>query len=254
MVAAILQVIRFELQRSFVLGRLATWVLLWAFPTALIATAVFLRRTDPPIVVASLLSYVLVPQVCCMLGLLLWATPAIQSELEGKTWIYISLRPSGKLAVLLGKYCLAVIWAGSASIISSWILAWLLGEDQWLQLGKTLSGLSILSCICYGALYLLIGVVVTKRAMITALTYSLVIEVAVSLVPATINQLTISYRLRSLLADWMELERLRSRSELFSGTESATTNILILLGYAAGLLLVASFAMLRRELGPESDG
>jgi len=90
--------------------------------------------------------------------------------------------------------------------------------------------------------------------LIAALAYSLCIEVTVSLVPATINQLTISYRLRSLLAQWMELDGLRSRTELFNGTESPTTSILILLGYAAGFLVVASLALLRRELGPESDG
>ncbi len=254
MLKPILQVMRFELQRSLVFGRLATWGLLWAFPTLLMSMAVFSMRRHPPIEVASLLCYVLVPQVSCMLGLLLWATPAIQAELEGKTWIYICLRPHGKLAVLLGKYCLAVAWAGSASLISSWTLAWLLGKEEWVQLGMTLSGLSLLASVSYGALYLLVGVAVTKRAMIAALAYSLIVEVLVSLVPATVNQLTISYRLRSLLSQWMELDRLRSRTELFNGAESPTTNVLILAGYTLALLVVASCILLRREFGPESEG
>ena len=253
MFAAILHVMRFELQRSFAIARVATWVLLWAFPTVLIATAVLTTRVNPPIVVASLLSFILVPQVSCMLGLLLWATPSIQSELEGKTWIYISLRPHGKLAVLIGKYCLAVLWSGSACLISSWVIAWLLGHDQWFQLAVALSGLSMLACMSYGALYSLIGVLVTKRAMIAALAYSLLVEVAISWVPATINQLTVSYRLRSLLSQWMELDRLRSRTELFNGTESTMTNVSILVCYSLGLLSIASFALLRREQGPESD-
>jgi hypothetical protein len=251
---ALFHVVSFELQRSFSFARIATWCLLWLFPTGLIATAVFSMRRAPPIEVASLLSYLLVPQVCTMLGLLLWATPAIQAELEGKTWSYLCLRPYGKLAVLFGKYCLAVVWAGSASLISSWAIAFMLGGDAWLKLARTLSGLSVLASLSYGALYLLIGVCITKRAMIAALAYSLVMEAVISLVPATINQLTISYRLRSLLAEWMSLDRIRSRTEIFSGPESASMNLLIVILYTFTLLFLAAYSLLGRDFGSETEG
>jgi ABC-type transport system involved in multi-copper enzyme maturation permease subunit len=60
----------------------------------------------------------LIPQVVCLLGLLLWATPNVHSELEGRTWIYLAVRPDGKAMVLLGKYLTAVAWSASACLLA----------------------------------------------------------------------------------------------------------------------------------------
>ncbi|MFN9914001.1 MAG: hypothetical protein ACK53L_15535, partial [Pirellulaceae bacterium] len=91
-------------------------------------------------------------------------------------------------------------------------------------------------------------------AMIAALAYSLVMEAVISLVPATINQLTISYRLRSLLAEWMSLDRIRSRTEIFSGPESASMNLLIVILYTFTLLFLAAYSLLGRDFGSETEG
>ncbi len=45
--------------------------------------------------------FVLLPQVVTVLGLLLWATPVVHSELEGQTWVYAVVRPGG------GELCLS---------------------------------------------------------------------------------------------------------------------------------------------------
>ncbi len=61
--------------------------------------------------------FVLVPELVCLLGLLLWITPLVQTEVEGKTWPYLAVRPAGKLPILLGKYAAGVLW----SIVTGWL-------------------------------------------------------------------------------------------------------------------------------------
>ena len=125
MIHAILSVFAFEYRRSLTYGRLATWLILVLVPVILMGAVKlattqieggeFSRRNpEAQEFIATTLfyffSYILIPQVACMLGLLLWATPSIHSELEGNTWIYLTMRPNGKQAVLFGKYLVAVFW------------------------------------------------------------------------------------------------------------------------------------------------
>ena len=96
-----LDVVRFELRRSMTVGRGAIWMVLVMFPVALMTV---LRLTVPVNDVEpwGLALYFLVPEVVCLLGLLLWATPVISTEIEGQTWIYLAMRQSGRTTVLLG--------------------------------------------------------------------------------------------------------------------------------------------------------
>ena len=79
--------------------------------------------------------YYLIPEVTCLLGLLLWATPAISTEIEGQTWVYLTLRGSGRSAVVIGKYLTAVFWtlsaALSATTISSVLVGPIIGWRIW---------------------------------------------------------------------------------------------------------------------------
>jgi hypothetical protein len=61
--------------------------------------------------------FVLIPELVCLLGLLLWITPLVQTEVEGKTWPYLAVRPAGKLPVLLGKYAAGVFW----TMLTGWV-------------------------------------------------------------------------------------------------------------------------------------
>ena len=82
-----------------------------------------------------------------------------------------------------------------------------------------------------------------------AVVYSLLLEGLVSWVPATVNKFTVSYRLRSLLASWMDLDRVTSleNMNMFFGTEPAWQHVLALFVYAGVFLLVAVYVVLRRE-------
>ena len=85
-----------------------------------------------------------------------------------------------------------------------------------------------------------------KRAIVVALAYSLVIEYAVSYIPATVNQLTISYRLRGLLSHWLPLHlEGKDRLELLFGTETVTEQLVFL----AIIVLVPYSLQLRSSCG-----
>ncbi|MFO7904832.1 MAG: hypothetical protein R6U98_19370, partial [Pirellulaceae bacterium] len=60
----------------------------------------------------------LIPGVITLLGLLLWVTPLVQSELEGRTWGYLAVHPRGRASLLLGKYLTAIVWTALAGCTS----------------------------------------------------------------------------------------------------------------------------------------
>lgn len=249
----VLDVVRFELLRSKTVGRIAIWFGLILFPIALITALRFLESTDDVRPWCFTL-YFLIPEVQCLLGLLLWATPAISTEIEGQTWIYLAMRQSGRSIVLLGKYLTAVIWTLSAALISVTVCVLIMGPAGGFRLWSVMCVLSVLSCFTHAALYVLIGSLFHRRTMVTAVLYTLVIEYGMSFVPALVNKLTINYRLRGLLADWMELEEFRSQAENLFGSEPAWTHLLVLFAITISLLGVSVFRLSHSEFPTQQDG
>lgn len=196
---------RFELRRSMTLGRMLIWLVLVMFPVAIMGVRRAYVATDQ-VEEWGILLYFLVPEVISLLGLLLWATPIISTEIEGQTWIYLAMRRSGRADVLLGKYLTAVLWSLSAALLSTAICVAMLGTAASVKLWTVMSLLCVLSCFAHASLYVLIGALFFRRTMVSAVFYTLAIEYGLSLVPALANKLTINYRLRGLLADWMEWE------------------------------------------------
>lgn len=238
-------------------GGVAMWLAIAFFPSLLM----FLLRSQvrgevPPDALAVFGAY-LVPQFGCMLGLLLWATRSVGSELEAQTWSYIALRPHGRRALVLGKYLAAIVFSITSGLVSSAGVAIfsqygqsvliqqreeMLGSEEIapnvdagaiaagelvnanlesLQFAGILSVLVVISSLGYGALYLMIGVVATRRATVIAVVYSLLVEGALSYVPAMINKSTISYRLQSLLTEWTGHSTLQAARNELLGYEPA---------------------------------
>ncbi len=169
--------------------------------------------------------FVLLPAVVSMLGVFLWATPAVSSELEGRSWAYLATRPDGPVSVLLGKYLVGVLWGISAALVSlvGCLLIAKVPEGSW-QLFLPLATLIVLGCPAFGAIYALIGTILPRRAMVIAVVYSLTFEGFVSFLPALlgapalISRVTILYPLRALLTKWLRLDRI---------TESDFNNLLV---------------------------
>lgn len=242
----VFEVVRFELKRSWTPGRIALWAILAAFPVALIAV---LQRQPGLRSVEALgfTAYFLVPEVVCLLGLMLWATPAISVELEGQTWVYLAMRRSGRSLVLLGKWLTAVLWSCSAAVVSLTACVRLIAPPDPLKLWTVLNALALLSCLAHAALYVFLGAVFYRRTLVAAVFYTLAIEFGMSFVPAVVNKLTINYRLRGLLAQWMDWEEARSAAESIFGAEPPTVHLTALALTTALLLAAALLRVARAE-------
>jgi ABC-type transport system involved in multi-copper enzyme maturation permease subunit len=248
-------VAKLEIQRSLTTARILTWLAMVLFPVTIVALTVWqihqfqanfdeaqkALADDQSKFAFSMMLYVLLPQVVTPLGLLLWATPVVSSELEGQTWIYAVTRANGRRAVLLGKYFVAVVWSCSSSIVSASIAIPITGMQSSVLAWFVIVGLILLSSVAYAALFVLIGTLFQRRAMITAFVYMIGVETFLSLVPATINQLTVSFRLRSILFQSMELEitSANQRAQWFLDTTPVWQSVCYLGLYAVILLSIS---------------
>lgn len=263
-------VVRFECRRALTVSRLLWWVGLTCFPVfilAMVQLAIAAARrhmgSGPPIEVITLLFFGLIPMLVSMLGTLLWTAPSISAELERKSWVYLAVRPNGGSAVLLGKFVAALFWVIPSAIVGLTLAipiahfgnGWSLGET-W-QIWWTMARLACLSCPAYAAVYLVIGVLHPKRAMVIAFAYTIVFELLVSFVPAVINKLTVQYRIQALLGNWADLNRAIAGNQ-FGGlalldTSSSGWHIAVLVGYTLTLLLVAVLLLRWREFAVANE-
>ena len=251
----VLDVVRFEVRRSLSPGRLAIWSILVLFPIALVAALRLLSNRSAENAEAwGMALYFLIPEVVCLLGLLLWATPAVSTEIEGQTWIYLAMRRSGRNLVLIGKYLTAVLWSCSAACVATTVCVIIMGSAGGLQLWVVICVLSLLSCLAHAALYILIGTIFFRRTMVTAVVYTLLVEYGIAFVPAMANRLTINYRLRGLLAEWMNWTAARTVTENIGGQEAAWFHVSVLLATSATLVAVSILRLTWTELPTQQEG
>ena len=141
-----------------------------------------------------------------LLCLLLWASPNVFTELESNSWNYVTSRPRGRVVMIIGKYVAAVLWACVISIASmtmSVAISTLYGHTENLIYDwMSFSVLLVLTCISYGAVYSLIGVIFFRRSMVIAVVYTMIVEVFLAFVPAVISKLTIRFHLQGLSIAW----------------------------------------------------
>jgi ABC-type transport system involved in multi-copper enzyme maturation permease subunit len=244
-------VFAFEWRRALTIPRMGWMLALAALPPLLLFLIRMAARSDPPPDVAAVLVYVLSPCVACMMSVFLWSTPAVSSELEGRSWTYLSVRPHGTLAVLLGKYLVGVSWALPVGLLSAIIGSLVITQNDLPRLIATQCALATLSCVAYGAVFLLIGVIAPARAMVLGVIYAIVFEVAAAFIPAAINLLTIQHRLRCLLVRWMGMDMSIAEESpvllAYFGEESAAWHVFLLIVMTAGYLVVAALLLRYRE-------
>mgnify|MGYP006966867631 CR=1 FL=1 len=251
----ILTVIRFEMRRTRTDARLATWMIMVLFPAGLLAIYRLKAQADPDFEppneqALGLVLYGLIPQVVCLLGLLLWVAPVLQAELEGRTWIYLSVRPGGKFATLIGKYLNGVAWTASAALLGLTIgmLVGQLQVSQPLRLWCVMALLVVISCLAYGAVYSVIGALFHRRAMVVSVAYILIFEVVVSNLPALINRFTVQHHLINLLYRWMDWKVDKNNPlELVIGSQPAWQHVVALVAYTLFMLTAASLILRRRQ-------
>lgn len=201
--AAIVAVARFQIGRLLTPPRLALAALGVIFPSAVLLAAEKARGGSLEYDLGAILLYALVPEAVCMLGLLVTISPAVADELERGTWVHVAVRPGGRRSLLLGTWLAAVLWTGAVAL-SGLLLALLTGAiDRGWSLAGPFAILVGLSCIGRAALFSLPAVIVPKRSLVASVGVALVVEYLAGLIPAVVNQLTVSLRLHTLLVRWM---------------------------------------------------
>lgn len=250
-------VFSFEWRRARNAPRLAWMLALMAFPPLLLAVMQMTSPNPPSKEGAAILVYVLSPGVACMMSVFLWATPALSSELEGRSWVYLAVRPYGPLAVMLGKYLAAVSWAIPVGLVSAALSLLVMGPTGSVNLLAVEFALVVLSCIAYAALFMLIGVIAPQRAMVAGVVYTVIFEVGLAMIPAAMNLLTVQYRLRCLLVHWLGFDEQLGYDNpvlaMYFGDHSSARHILILLLMTVGYLLAAAILMRYREFTTASE-
>lgn len=280
----------FEWKRSLTVPRMAWWLVLAGFPVFIIGLIRFsisagVADAAPPRELWIGFLFALVPMLVTMLGTMLWMTPAISAELERRSWVYLTVRPNGGTAVLLGKYLAAVTWvippvllgltcavviispnAKEAEVIANarkhdsaqpFIInqhgerrlapSMALSELKPWQIWWAMARMVCLSAPAYAAVYLLLGTIMPRRGMVLAVGYSLLFELIISFVPAVINKLTVHHHLQALMLEWCELE---IPPEFMSGAatligNSPTWQHIAILMLYPPILLAISVAVLR---------
>ena len=254
LLAAVMAVAGFQLRRLFTLPRLAIAALGVLFPAAvLLAVRTTLSGSMDGTVVVIL--YALIPEAVCMLGLLVTMCPAVADELERGTWAHIAVRPHGRRALLLGTFVAAVAWTAAVAILALCLALAVSGMAHPWKRFPLFAGLVGLSCLGRAALFALPAVIVPKRALVASVGVAIVVEYLAGFLPAVVNQLTVSLRLRSLLVQGMGWGRqMPAGMQLLIDPNPAWVQCgaVVLL---AGVLLGASVLILdRRQFPPSEEG
>ena len=257
-----LTVMLYEWRRSIASRRFFSWIFLVVFPVLIVGLVQYGQQSQSarlPFEAWSSILYFLIPCVCCLLSLLLTSAPYLQSELEGRTWIYMAIRPGVKTAMLRGKYLYAVgrtIITALVALAACILIGQLSGETKLIG---AMIVLIILTSLAYASVFAFIGTIVPRRAMVVAVVYTL-IEFGLSLIPAMINQFTIQYRLRSLLMGWMDMDT-RDAGPLAEFLTDANMvsdqpwwlHVLVLLVLSGGLLAIAQLLLNKQEFAASRD-
>jgi ABC-type transport system involved in multi-copper enzyme maturation permease subunit len=242
----------FDFRRSLTISRLSVFVVLSLFPPAIMA----INLLGPGLEAAPVIIGVTVMMVG-ILAELLWATPIVYAELEGKTWLYLAVRPRGVLAVLLGKYVIAVLWTTAVCGIAMTLCVLLAAAAQVpdvLHLWLVFLVLILLAAFAYAAIFALIGVLFHRRAMVFAMAYVIVLEVIVAQIPALINQMTVRHHLTALAVKWLDFRYLGDEEvpefilqQMLGVHEPDWRNILVVAATAAVALAAAMWIICSRE-------
>ena len=205
----------FELKRSFTRQRIAVTTILILFPPMMISLLMFATRVVTTqgfqhaigIVHALPFAIIFLVSIVCILSLLLWATPNVYSELEGKSWSFIASRPRGRVSVYLGKFLASVIVSFAISLISMSLCLMIANKLVTIpnvnKIWISLFGIYLLASIVYGSIFSMLGTIFYKRAMVVGAGFMIGSEVFLATVPAVIGKFSMRYHLQELGISWI---------------------------------------------------
>ena len=249
----ILAVAGFQLRRLLAPQRVILAIVGAAFPAAvMLAVRRIAGGIDRDFGVVLL--YALVPEAVCMLGLLVTMCPVVADELERGTWQHVAVRPGGRRSLLLGTFLAAVVWTAAVALVALGLTLLAAGLPGSGRLAAIFAALVVVSCVGRAALFALPAVILPKRALVASVAAALVVEYMAGFLPAVINQLTVSLRLRSLLVRWMGWERaLPTELQLLVDAQPAWVQIMAVVALASVMLFAAGVILARRQFPPAEE-
>ena len=189
--------------------------------------------------------FLLYPQMICLLLALFYGSSLLGSELENKTLTYLLTRPISRWRLIAGKYLAIVLVLVPPTLVSlcvSWFLLGRPGEDLLAGLLVGTAG----GLLAYNAIFVLLGFIAPRRAMVLALVYGVVFEFVFSFVPAMVNELTVTYYLRSFVVEFVQIEMPDVLARIVGGA-SMTKSLVTLSAMVVGSLWLSSILAARRE-------
>ncbi len=249
---AIRAVAGFQLNRLMTRPRLAMGLAGAFFPAAVMFAVIRTAPIDRNMTVVMI--YALIPEALCVLGLLVAMCPVVADELERGTWIHVTVRPGGRQSLLLGTFAAAVLWTGGISLVALMLTLLIAQPTQPIGLVVMFTALIGISCVGRAALFALPAVILPKRALIASVGVALLVEYFAGSLPAVVNQVTVSLRLRSLLVEWMKWQKdLPIEMTLFIDDYSAPVQIVAVCILVFILLATATFILNRRQFPPSVE-
>lgn len=252
---------RFELRRSFTAQRTGVSIVLALFPpfmlTLMIGAAQVSENQHADQVVSNSTPFAIVflVSLVTLLSLLLWATPNVYSELEGKSWAFIASRPGGRISIYLGKFLTSVLVTFAISFSAMTLCVVFANQRLSLpdpeQLWLSLLAIYALACFVYGAIFSMLGTFFFKRAMVVAAGYLIGSEVFLATIPAVISKLTMRFHLQELGIHWIgffvPFESIDEYRMLYGPAWPAWVGILILIGTGTLALVVGGFVITNQQ-------
>ncbi|MFH0947311.1 MAG: ABC transporter permease subunit [Planctomycetota bacterium] len=182
----------------------------------------------------------------CLLLALFFGTSVLGHELSGKTLTYLFTRPLPRWKFVVGKYLgiiSALILPASLSLLASWLI---LGAEGGLNAAAGLLVATTGALLAYTAIFILAGFLIPRRAMIIAILYAVVFELILSFMPALVNRLTVTYYLRSLVAEMLEIPIPHEVARIIGGA-SPQASLIALLAITLFALAISSLLAAHKE-------
>lgn len=187
--------------------------------------------------------------IALMMGGMLQAGTASAREWENGTIKELLLSPAGRLAIMLGKMLGALLVGLGSIVIVLGVLILLLGvvPDHWLEV----VGFTFLSLVIFNALGTLLGTLIKQRMPVIALTMG--ISLPLFFVSGAFGPISFTTPLLQGIAKifpvYYQIVVLQHAFHSFSlNTYGVAGNVLILAGFAVGLILLVTLVLQRNTV------
>ena len=198
----------FELRRSMSAQRISVSIGMALFPPAMLSLLIFGAKVSSADGGAQMIDSaqflaVFLSALVLLLSLLLWATPNVYSELEGKSWLFVASRPAGRTLIFLGKFMASVVVSLAICFTAITLCVLVIRSTNEtinpIRLWLSMNVVYFLATLIYAAVFSLIGVVFVKRAMVVGAGFLIGFDVFLATLPgALINRFTVRHHLQEI--------------------------------------------------------